>query len=146
MIASAGVLRRARKGFAALESSLTVLLPVQDAQATLTETVEEVLEAAADLTDRFELLIIDDGSADATGEIAHELTRHYPQIRTIRHARPMGREAALRSGLAESRGEVVFVRDADARGDQATPSGGPPRTPQLSRPAEAIHPRALAAR
>ncbi len=96
-----------------MERSLTVLLPVQDAQATLAETVEEVLEAAADLTDRFELLIIDDGSADATGEIAHELMCHYPQIRTIRHSRPMGRDAALRSGLAESRGEMVFVRDAD---------------------------------
>ena len=141
MITGARILRGARKGIAALERSLTVLLPVQDAQATLMETVEEVLEAAADLTDRFELLIIDDGSADATGEIAHELTRHYPQIRTIRHSRPMGREAALRSGLAESRGEMVFVRDADRGADQASPSGGPPGTPQLSRPAEAIHPR-----
>ena len=117
-----------------MESSLTVLLPVQDAQATLTETVEEVLEAAADLTDRFELLIIDDGSADATGEIAHELTRHYPQIRTIRHARPMGREAALRSGLAESRGEVVFVRDAE-RGaiKQLHPPARPGRPNYLAR-------------
>jgi glycosyltransferase involved in cell wall biosynthesis len=95
----------------AVERSLTVLLPVQDAQATLTETVEEVLDVAAELTDRFELLIIDDGSADATSEIAHELTRHYPQVRAIRHSKPLGRDAALRTGLAQSRGEVVFVRD-----------------------------------
>ena len=98
-----------------MERSLTVLLPVQDAQATLTETVEEVLDVAAELTDRFELLIIDDGSADATSEIAHELTRHYPQVRAIRHAMPLGRDAAVRTGLAESQGEVVFVRDKGHR-------------------------------
>ncbi len=94
---------------------LTVLLPVQDAQATLAETVEDVLDAAAAMTDRFELLIIDDGSADATSEVAHELTRHYPQVRAIRHSRPLGREAALRTGLAKSRGEVVLVRDKGGR-------------------------------
>jgi dolichol-phosphate mannosyltransferase len=110
-----------------LERSLTVLLPVQDAQATLTETVEEVLDVAAELTDRFELLIIDDGSADATSEIAHELTRHYPQVRAIRHSKPLGRDAALRTGLSQSRGEVIFVRDKDRRSME--------RLHQASRPA-----------
>jgi glycosyltransferase involved in cell wall biosynthesis len=90
--------------------SLTVLLPVQDAQSTLASTVTEVLETAADLTDRFELLIIDDGSRDATSEVAHELSRCYPQVRSVRHSRPLGQEAAVRTGLAQSRGEVVLLR------------------------------------
>ena len=94
----------------ALNRSLTVLLPVRDAQSTLAATVAEILEMASDLSERFELLIIDDGSSDATSEVAHELSRHYPQIRTLRHDKPLGEEAALRSGLAQSRGDVVFVR------------------------------------
>jgi glycosyltransferase involved in cell wall biosynthesis len=89
---------------------LTVLLPVRDAQSTLISTVTEVLEVASDLTDRLELLIIDDGSADATIEVAEELSRHYPQVRTVRHIKPMGHDAALRTGLAQSNGEVVVVR------------------------------------
>jgi glycosyltransferase involved in cell wall biosynthesis len=112
-----------------LERSLTVLLPVQDAQATLTETVEEVLDVAAELTDRFELLIIDDGSADATAEIAHELTRHYPQIRALRHSKPMGRDAAVRTGLAQSQGEVVFVRDKGRRTMEKIHQGSRPVRP-----------------
>lgn len=95
-----------------MERSLTVLLPVQDAQSTLADTVAEVLEVASDLTDRFELLIIDDGSTDATSEVAEELTRYYPQVRAVRHNRPLGRDAALRTGLAQSHGEVVFVRES----------------------------------
>ncbi len=94
----------------ALKRSLTVLLPVRDAQSTLAATVAQVLEMASDLNERFELLIIDDGSADATREVADELSRHYPQIRTIRHSKPLGEEAALRTGFTQSRGDVVFVR------------------------------------
>jgi glycosyltransferase involved in cell wall biosynthesis len=94
-----------------LSRSLTVLLPVHDVQSTLTQTVTDVLDAAADLTDRFEVLIIDDGSADATSEVAHELARHYPQIRTVRHGRRLGREAAVRTGLSQTRGDVMLVRE-----------------------------------
>jgi glycosyltransferase involved in cell wall biosynthesis len=94
----------------ALNRSLTVLLPVRDAQSTLAATVAEVLEMASDLSPCFELLIIDDGSSDATSEVARELSQSYPQVHTLRHDKPLGEEAAVRSGLAQSRGDVVVVR------------------------------------
>ena len=96
-----------------MQRSLSVLLPVKDAQATLTASVHDILDVVADSIDRFELLIIDDGSTDATSEIAHELTRHYPQVRVVRHGRSLGREAALRTGLKRSQGEVVVMREED---------------------------------
>ena len=98
-----------------MQRSVSVLLPVKDAQATLNDAVHEILDVIADSGERFELLIIDDGSTDATSEVAHELSRHYPQIRMVRHGTPQGREAAIRTGLERSRGEVVMLRD-DQRG------------------------------
>ena len=98
-----------------MHSSLSVLLPVKDAQATLNQSVHEILDVAADMGEPFELLIIDDGSTDATSEVAHELTRHYPQVRVVRHAAPLGQEAAIRTGLTRSRGRTVVLRD-DQRG------------------------------
>jgi glycosyltransferase involved in cell wall biosynthesis len=96
-----------------VQRSVSVLLPVKNAQATLNDAVHEILDAVADSDHRFELLIIDDGSTDATSEVAHELTRHYPQIRVIRHESPKGREAAIRTGLERSQGEIVMLRDDD---------------------------------
>jgi glycosyltransferase involved in cell wall biosynthesis len=92
-------------------NSLSVLLPVKNAQATLATTVQEILDVAADLSEQFEVLIIDDGSCDATSEIAAELTRNYPQVRAIRQGRSIGRQAAIHSGLKQSRGDVVLLQE-----------------------------------
>jgi len=90
---------------------LSVLLPVRDAQATLAASVQEILDVAADCGDQFEVLIIDDGSTDATSEVAQELTRHYPQVRAVRHEAPLGREEAIRTGLTRSQGEMVVLSE-----------------------------------
>ena len=124
-----------------MQRSLSVLLPVKDAQATLDQSVHEILDVAADSGEPFELLIIDDGSTDATSEVAHELTRHYPQVRFVRHAAPLGQEAAIRTGLTRSRGRTVVLRD-DQRGfsilqqraeQPSSPPAGPPAPNYLRR-------------
>jgi glycosyltransferase involved in cell wall biosynthesis len=90
---------------------LSVLLPVRDAQSTLAATVLEILDILPELTPRFELIVIDDGSKDATFEVADDLEALYPQIRVVRHAKPLGHSAAIRTGLRLSSGEVIFLRD-----------------------------------
>lgn len=98
-----------------MERSLTVLLPVRDAQFTLTATVSELLDVLPDLTQHFELLIVDDGSKDATIEVAGELATLFPQVRVIRHGCAKGRAASIATGLRQSRGDIIFLRDDDCR-------------------------------
>jgi len=94
-----------------VDRTLSVLLPVCKAQATLRATVAEVLEVVSELTDRFEVVIVDDGSDEATTEIAHELSRSYPQVRAVCHGRARGRPAALQVALEHSRGETILIYD-----------------------------------
>ncbi|MGD0655575.1 MAG: glycosyltransferase [Thermoguttaceae bacterium] len=89
--------------------SVSVLLPVKDAQYTLAPTVHKILDVVSEISEQVELLIIDDGSADATSEIAIELTRHYPQVQAICQSRTLGREAAIRSALRRSTGEIALI-------------------------------------
>jgi cellulose synthase/poly-beta-1,6-N-acetylglucosamine synthase-like glycosyltransferase len=112
---SAAILFPLPKGMP-LERSLTVLLPVRNVQSTLAVTVQEILEVVSDLAGRFELVIIDDGSTDATSEVAAELTCCYPQVRAVFHTKPLGRDMAIRTGLQQSSGEVIYLRDAGHRG------------------------------
>ena len=121
-----------------VQRSVSVLLPVKDAQATLNEAVLEALDWLADHASQFELLIIDDGSTDATSEVGHELTRHYPQVRMICHRTPLGQEAAIQAGLSRSRGDVVMVQERPHRYRvvaQRPQSNGAAPAPVVSRPA-----------
>ena len=94
-----------------MERSLSILLPVRDDQSTLATTVQRLLDVLSDLPGQFELIVIDDGSRDATIEVADELAMRYPQVSAVRHAEPRGQEAAIRSGLERSSGDIVLVRD-----------------------------------
>jgi len=97
-----------------MERSLSVILPVHNAQATISATVTETLEAVADLTGQFELVIVDDGSVDATSEVVDELIRAYPQVNSVRHGAHLGHSAAVRSGLKHSKGEIIVLHDPAA--------------------------------
>jgi glycosyltransferase involved in cell wall biosynthesis len=96
-----------------LNRSLSVLLPVHNAQSSLASKVEEILELLPELTERFELLITDDASTDGTWEAACELARRYPQVRLLREPVRRGAEHAVRQSNSIARGEAVIAHDGE---------------------------------
>jgi glycosyltransferase involved in cell wall biosynthesis len=102
-----------------LTRSLSVLLPVHNAQATLQTDVGQMLDLLPDLSHDFDLLIIDDGSTDATCEVAEELVKQFPQVKFVRHARRRGIKAVLDDGLSRTRSHVVLGHDGQSRIDAA---------------------------
>jgi glycosyltransferase involved in cell wall biosynthesis len=94
-----------------------MILPVYNAQATLQGLIAQALEVLPDLTSRWELLVIDNGSTDATPEIAQDIIRPWPQISVLRQRQPLGRVAWQRAGVEWSRGEILLLRDPDCQLD-----------------------------
>ena len=89
--------------------SLSVVVPVHNAERNLTQRIGRLLEVLPDLVAKFEVLIVDDGSTDQTMEVASELSQQYPQVRVARHAKQRGIEASAQTGAAHTTGDVVIV-------------------------------------
>ena len=94
-------------------NTLSVLLPVYNANGNLEPGVTEILDVLSELSRRFELCILDDGSTDDTADTARELAARYPQIRVIRHPVRLGLSEAIQTGLDHTDGEVILVGDED---------------------------------
>ncbi|CAN5637978.1 glycosyltransferase family 2 protein [soil metagenome] len=98
---------------------LTVFFPAYNDSGTIASLVITSLKTAERLTSDFEIIIVNDGSVDATADIADELARTYPQVRVVHHERNRGYGGALRSGFAAATRELVFYTDGDAQYDPA---------------------------
>lgn len=102
-----------------LERSLSILLPVQNAQASLQLSIARLLDVASEMTDKFEILIVDEGSSDHTDEIARELATIYPQVNLLRHSAPRGMVEVIRNGLACTSGDIVCLHEGQGDVDLA---------------------------
>ena len=102
-----------------VKPSVTILLPIHNGQHRLEHQVAEILDVLPELTHRFELLIIDDGSTDDSFDVACHLSLKYPQVSAMRHPSRLGLAQAVRSGLEQTDGDLVLVGDEQhgVRGD-----------------------------
>lgn len=94
-----------------LNKSLTVVLPVYNGETRLRKSVHEILELASELTSKFGVLIIDDGSNDSTYEVAEELAARYPQVSVRRHRHHRGLGPTIDYVQRRVRSDAVIVHD-----------------------------------
>ncbi len=98
-------------------SSITVFLPAFNDEQSIAALVTSALETLATLTADFEVLVINDGSSDSTGEVLEKLAGQFPNVNVIHHERNQGYGAALRSGFRHASKELVFYTDGDGQYD-----------------------------
>jgi glycosyltransferase involved in cell wall biosynthesis len=99
--------------------SLSVFFPAFNDGGTIASLVIRAVQVAARLTSDFEVIVVNDGSADATREIADELARTYSHVRAIHHPHNRGYGGALRTGFAAATKELIAYTDGDAQYDPA---------------------------
>lgn len=96
---------------------LSIFFPAYNDSGTIASLVIEARVTAQKLTQDFEVIVVNDGSADHTAEILDELARTYPEVRVIHHPQNRGYGGALRSGFSGSTKELIFYTDGDAQYD-----------------------------
>ncbi len=98
-------------------TALSVFFPAYNEEENITKTVTEAEKILKKVVNKYEIIIVDDGSGDRTGEIAQELALGNPLIRVVTHSPNRGYGAALKSGYSASRYSWVAFTDADGQFD-----------------------------
>jgi glycosyltransferase involved in cell wall biosynthesis len=98
-------------------TSLSVFFPAYNDSGTIASMVIRAVLAASKLTADYEVIVVNDGSTDATGPILDELARIYPQVRVVHHPQNLGYGGALQTGFRTASKSLVFYTDGDAQYD-----------------------------
>ena len=90
---------------------LSVVIPAYNEERRIGATLARIVEYLERRSLDFEVLVVDDGSLDGTVKVVDVYREH--STTSLRHPRNLGKGAAVRTGLAASRGEWVLITDAD---------------------------------
>jgi len=97
--------------------SISAFFPAYNDAGTIASMVVVADRTLRALTDDYEIIVVNDGSPDHTGEILEDLAARYPRLRVVTHPRNRGYGGALRSGFAHATKDLVFYTDGDAQYD-----------------------------
>lgn len=94
---------------------ITIFFPCYNEEQNVERVAREALSVGREISDDFEIIIVNDGSRDRTGEIADRLALENPEIRVVHHEKNEGYGAALQSGFKDATKELVFYTDGDGQ-------------------------------
>lgn len=97
--------------------TLSVIFPAFNEEANIRYTVEAARLVLPKLAQTWEIILVNDGSRDATTPICDELAEQYPEVRAIHHVENRGYGAALKSGILAARYDYIFFTDSDGQFD-----------------------------
>jgi putative flippase GtrA len=97
--------------------SLSVVLPAYNEEALIESTISTVMSTLTTWMHNFEVIVVNDGSKDRTGEIVAHLAAYDRRIRLINHPANKGYGAALVTGFASVTKELAFFMDSDGQFD-----------------------------
>ena len=96
---------------------ISVFFPAFNDEKTIGTMVTEVLAVLPTLTDDYEVIVVNDGSTDATEDVVQEIARLSPYVQVISHKQNQGYGAALRSGISHASKDLIFYTDGDGQYD-----------------------------
>ena len=97
--------------------SISVIIPVLDEQESLTELYRQVSQSVQNLSNKYEIVFVDDGSTDGSVELVEKLAGQDEHVHLIQFFRNYGKAAALSEGFKYATGDIVITMAADLQDD-----------------------------
>ena len=98
---------------------LSVVVPLYNEEESLPHLVEQLLAALRPSGERFELVLVNDGSSDRTAEVLERLSQDIPELVGVLLRKNYGQTAAMAAGFDVAQGEVIVSLDGDLQNDPA---------------------------
>jgi glycosyltransferase involved in cell wall biosynthesis len=96
-------------------ASISVFFPCHNEEENVEQVIGNALEHLPGVSDDFEVIIVDDGSSDATAAIAGDIAKTDSRVRVVSHPTNYGYGRALRTGFESAKGDLIFCADGDGQ-------------------------------
>ena len=98
---------------------LSVVVPLYNEEESLPHLLEQLLQALRPSDERFELVLVNDGSSDRTAEVLEQLSHEVPELVAVLLRKNYGQTAAMAAGFDVAQGAVIVSLDGDLQNDPA---------------------------
>jgi len=102
-----------------LKVNISFFFPAFNDEGTVERMVVDAVKVLKSTAGKYEIIIVNDGSLDGTGKVADEMAKKFPQVKVVHHLYNIGYGAALKTGFATSKYELIFYTDGDHQFDPA---------------------------
>ncbi|HOY64421.1 MAG TPA: glycosyltransferase family 2 protein [bacterium] len=99
------------------DRAISCVIPAFNEEECVEAAITESLSALRNHCSRYEVIVVDDGSSDATADIVREISSRQPEVKLISHSANIGYGAALRTGFEASSMNLIFYTDCDLQFD-----------------------------
>src|SRR5438874_10614166 len=96
---------------------ISVIFPAFIEEGNIRCTIETAIKVLPKVATRWEIIVVDDGSSDATALICDHLKARYLEVEVIHHGENRGYGAALKSGIMSAKYDLIFFSDSDGQFD-----------------------------
>lgn len=100
-----------------MEKSISIIIPAFNEEGSIQKVVTRCLEVLPKLFEQFEIIAINDGSKDRTGEILGSLTNQFGNLKVFHHLKNEGMGSAVRTGIQNAKNDLIFTISADLQYD-----------------------------
>ncbi len=97
--------------------SISIFFPAYNDEGTIASMIIKAIMMLKEITDDYEIIVINDCSPDSSGKIVEELAKKYKKVRVIHHDKNKGYGGALKTGFNAAKKELIFYTDGDGQYD-----------------------------